>query len=422
MIYLIDANAFYCGAEASVDPSLRNLTNGHIVLTNSDGCVCAATKPALAILGKKFQPYFQIEGLVEQHGIRVHSSNYELYAAVSQRMNETLRSFGPARHHVYSIDETFQEYYGITDHHQLARAIRQRVWKEQRIPMGVGVGPTYVLAKAANHAAKRLEGYRGIAVIDNDHERRRILAQMKLTDVWGIGSRLAARMEAIGLRTALDLSQQQPQQMRRQFSVNVERIVRELNGELAMGFDEVPPPAKEICSSLTVKARLTDLVSFRQAMALRVEYAAERLRRQGQMCEVISVFAYASQGDRERGNGFSASKVIQLPVATDDTRTLVSKVMTEVEAMWRPGARVAKHGVILSGLSNASSSQMSLFEAPPANSGPLMKAMDDINARFGSGALQTAATGMLDRAELNHRQFLSKNPLTRWSDIPKARC
>ena len=71
--------------------------------------------------------------------------------------------------HIYSIDESFLHFKGyqplITDWHQYGQLIRRTVWRETKLPVGVGFGPTPTLAKAANHAAKKLTGFNGVAVI-----------------------------------------------------------------------------------------------------------------------------------------------------------------------------------------------------------------------------------------------------------------
>lgn len=89
--------------------------------------------------------------------------------------------------HHFAIDESFLHFKNydslIKDWHQYGHEIRRNVWKETRIPVGVGFGSTPTLAKAANHAAKKLAGYNGVAVINDDRSRKVILEKMSLTDV-----------------------------------------------------------------------------------------------------------------------------------------------------------------------------------------------------------------------------------------------
>ncbi|EIU7559212.1 MULTISPECIES: hypothetical protein [Providencia] len=49
-------------------------------------------------------------------------------------------------------------------------------------------------------------------------------------EVWGIGRKLAKRLNQSGIETALDLSRLPTSQARKLYSVVLERTVRELNG------------------------------------------------------------------------------------------------------------------------------------------------------------------------------------------------
>ena len=57
-----------------------------VVLTNNDGQVVALCGIAKRLGLKKFVPYFQAKDQLVAAGAIVRSSNYELYADLSQRM------------------------------------------------------------------------------------------------------------------------------------------------------------------------------------------------------------------------------------------------------------------------------------------------------------------------------------------------
>jgi len=188
MYALVDAVSYYASAEKVFDPLIRN--KPVVVLTNNDGCICAVCPIARRLGVPKLKPYFQIKNLLAKHNVVIRSSNYELYADLSEKMMNVIGRFCDDQY-IYSIDESFLQLknYGslIDDWHEYAHDIRKTVWREVRLPVGVGIGSTPTLAKAANHAAKKLSGYFGVAVIDNEQERKAILARMELTGVWGIG-------------------------------------------------------------------------------------------------------------------------------------------------------------------------------------------------------------------------------------------
>ncbi|GGB74921.1 hypothetical protein [Shewanella inventionis] len=149
---------------------------------NNDGCIVAACGLAKKLgLSLKFKPYFQIKKELDKAGVVPRSSNYALYADLSNKMMETCSRFAKESY-VYSIDECFLDFgdfYSAQDESQwleLGELMRRTVWREVRLPIGVGIGVTPTLAKAANHASKRIHGYHGVAVINDEKSRFNILS------------------------------------------------------------------------------------------------------------------------------------------------------------------------------------------------------------------------------------------------------
>src|ERR687893_1514586 len=103
-IALIDCNNFYVSCERVFDPSLRG--RPLVVLSNNDGCVVARSEEAKALGVGMGVPLFKVRELVRAHDIKVYSSNYALYADMSQRVMAALHEFTPEVE-VYSIDEAF---------------------------------------------------------------------------------------------------------------------------------------------------------------------------------------------------------------------------------------------------------------------------------------------------------------------------
>ena len=87
---LIDGNNFYASCEHSLDPALK----GHpvVVLFNNDGCIVARSAEARAVGIRMGTPYFKARRELERHNVVVRSSNYALYADMSQRMMSLLEA------------------------------------------------------------------------------------------------------------------------------------------------------------------------------------------------------------------------------------------------------------------------------------------------------------------------------------------
>ncbi len=419
MYALCDVSAMYASCEKVFDPSIRN--KPVVVLTNNDGCICAACPIAKRLgVGKKFVPYFTMKDQLNAVGAVIRSSNYELYADLSQRMMDTCARFAP-HHHIYSIDECFLYYgqYQPSEGWQAhATHIRKTVWKEVRLPIGVGVGATPTLAKAANHASKRIEGFRGVAVIDHETMRRKILMQMDVTDVWGIGRRLGRRLHELGIKTAWQLACSKPALMRKHFSVLVENTVHELNGITKLSWDDVRAPKQQIYSTRSFGKRVTSKEVLQQALLSHVTIAASKLRRQNGLAKTMQVFV--SNSPHDETPFYRQACLHRFEVPTSDTLVIARAVSLMIDQLYRAGVRFYKCGVGLVELVDAAGYQTDLFSISSDNPA-LMQCMDQINKRYGRNTLHIAGQGIEPKYAMR-RAFLSPQYTTRIADIPKIFC
>lgn len=418
---LADADAFYCSAETVFRPDWRH--KAIISLSNNDG-VCISLNARAKSLGlKKFRPYFELKPICDKHGVIVVSSNYELLASLSERMMNIIGRFAP-RQHIYSIDEMLLDFGQcssvIKNYFDYGWLIRKTVWREARLPVCVGIGESITLAKAANHAAKRLEGYNkyGVCVIDNEAIRVDILSRMSLKDVWGCGERLANRLNLLyKIDTALQLSCIPPKMARKQFGVDMERIVLELNGIPAKNWDEGRADKQQIFSTRSLGQRITDLPSLNQALVKHVAIAAEKLRAQGSVCRTLMMFASNSSYDESPAG---IKRLIQFPVPTSDTTVMASAVSKALAEIYQEGPRYYRIGVGLLELAPAKQTQLDLFNTDKGNP-KLMKVLDAVNGRYGRETVFVAGQGISPKWAMR-REFLTPKYTTRWSDLPRLKC
>lgn len=150
MLYaLCDVNSFFVSAEQVFRPEWRG--KPMVVLSNNDGTVVAANRQAKACGVAKFQPFFKVKALCEQHNVIALSSNYALYVDLSMKLMQILGRFAPEQM-IYSCDECFLKLDrcqpAIQDWQEYARTIRRTAWKLCRLPVSVGLGPTLTLANS----------------------------------------------------------------------------------------------------------------------------------------------------------------------------------------------------------------------------------------------------------------------------------
>ena len=413
MFALCDQRSFYASCECIFRPDLRD--KPVTVLSNNDGCVVALNQHAKAHGIEKFTPYFKQRDKINAAGGAVFSSNYTLYGEVSRRIMETLRSEVP-RYEVYSIDEGFSDLSGIP-YDQLkpfAHHLKHRIWREQRIPMGVSIANTKTLAKIGQFAAKTYPQLKGVCFIQHDHQRTWLLHRTPVKEVWGIGRALSKKLEIMQVRTALDLSQMQLSDARKLFGVCLVRTIHELNGQPCIPLEEQPDPRQNIVCTRSFGQRLTELDDIKIAVANYVARACEKLRKQQLYAGRMSVFLQTSRFD---DHPYSREASISLPGGSDDTCRCTSLAIQILEPLFKPGFRYAKAGVGFLDLRPATGWQLDCFTPFESNNHALMKVMDQINQRFEPGSIRTARQGRRARFTMQ-RELLSPSYLTQWSDIP----
>jgi len=418
MYALVDAVSFYASAEKVFDPSIRN--KPVVVLTNNDGCICAVCPIARKLGIPKFKPYFQVKAFLQKHNVVIRSSNYELYADLSERMMNVIARYCDNQH-VYSIDESFLYFknYGkiIKDWHQYGHEIRRAIWKETRLPVGVGFGSTSTLAKAANHAAKKLSGYNGVAVMNNAQQSKPILKQMDVNDVWGVGRKISLRLKQQNISSAYQLSKQDPKTIRKQFSVVTERTVNELNGISCLTWDEVKEPKQEIFSTRSFGQRIVDIHSLQAALTTHGAIVAKKVRQQSSLVKKLMIFASSSPHDE---NYYKQVMIYKFPVATDNSCDIANAISLVLTDIFITGVRFYRCGVGAIELESRTFQQPDLFVADNSNPA-LMNCLDHINNRYGQGALTLGAEGQTQLWQMR-RDFLSPQYTSNWRDIPKIRC
>lgn len=385
---LIDCNSFYASCERVFRPDLAKVPI--VVLSNNDGCVIARSYDAKPFI-KMGEPYFQIKHKLKQHGIVPFSSNYALYGDMSERVMSLIEAMVPAVE-VYSIDEAFADLTGIGGLDALGRQIRAQVLRCTGIPVGVGIAHTKTLAKLANHTAKRLQSQTGGVVNITDPVKRDwVLRNTDVAEVWGVGRKMKLHLDALGIKSAMDLARADPWTLRKKFSIVIEKTARELGGTPCLELDEPYPPKQEICCSRMFGKRLKELPPIKEAVATYMMRASEKLRAQGSLCRKIRVSIRTGMFNPEEAK-YANGVMVDLPYPTDDVRLLTKMAVDAVDHIFRLGFNYSKAEVILLNLCQPGEYTEDLFSAYQSGaSTKLMGVLDEINQRWGRGTLRSAS-------------------------------
>lgn len=428
MYALVDCNSFYASCERAFRPELRHVPV--VVLSNNDGCVIALSNEAKALGITMGVPHFQVRELCRKHGLVAFSSNYELYGDMSARVMETLRALAPDVE-VYSIDEAFLDLDRLpgVDLWTYARHIRETVTRHTGIPVSVGVGATKTLAKAANRYAKRKTAD-FTWIIDSEAERRRVLAAMDTSDIWGIGGRMTRHLSEMGITTAEQFADTDPRLIRDRFNVTVQRLVHELRGTRCAEIAREKAKKQIICSRAFGRV-VFSLAELEQAVAKYTARAAEKLRRQDSYVQHIQVFAEGANRFQDDRPWFYSLNV-GLPRPGADKGEMIAATKAGARSLYRrlpsrpqagdPCSGLRKAGIMLLDVSSRHETQSDLF-APVVDPRreTLMKSLDGLNRRFGSGTIFHGAQGTQARWSMR-RELKSPNYTTRLADLPVVLC
>jgi len=421
MFALADVNAFYASCEKVFRPDLRD--KPVVVLSNNDGCVIARSKEAKRLGIKMGVPWFQLKSVDFPEPVIAFSSNYALYASLSNRVMAHLEALAP-RVEQYSIDEMFLDVRGIDscmDFEDFGRQLREHVGNGTGLIIGVGMGPTKTLAKSAQWASKEWPQFGGVLALTPGNPRRteKLLSLQPVEEVWGVGRRISRKLATMGITTALQLARANSVFIRKNFNVVLERTVRELNGEACISLEESPPPKQQIVCSRSFGERITTYEAMRQAVCLYAERGAEKLRGEHQYCRHISVFIKTSPfAVNHPYYGNVGTEKLHTP--TRDTRDIIDAAIRALDRIWVPGHRYAKAGIMLNDFTPTGVSQLNLFDdvQPRANSDKLMKVLDSIN-HSGLGKVWFAGQGSNTEWQMK-REMLSPAYTTRWKELPMA--
>lgn len=392
-----------------------------MVLSNNDGCVIARSYDAKPFI-KMGEPYFQIKDKLHQHGIAAFSSNYALYGDMSERVMTIIESKVPALE-VYSIDEAFADLTGMRDNlTRFGRELRSYILRCTRIPVGVGIGPTKTLAKLANYTAKRLlVNTGGVVDICDPFKRDWVLRNTDVSEVWGVGRRMKAHLQGMGITTAKHLAQADPWTLRKKFSVVIEKTARELAGTACLELGEAEPPRQEICSSRMFGMRLTEIEPIKEAVATYVMRAAEKLRAQGSVCKRMRISIRTGMFNPDEAK-YAQGALVELPYPTNDTLLLTRMSGQAVERIFRPGFRYSKAEVLLLDLRHPGEFTGDLFasrQSPQMDQ--LMKVVDEINRRWGRGTVRSGSVPA-DPDWAMRREFMSQSYTTRIDQLWTVNC
>ena len=428
MYALVDGNNFFVSCERVFRPSLNGLPV--VVLSNNDGCAIARSNEAKAIGIKMGTPWFQIRHLAESEGLVALSANFALYGDLSDRMMSLAAGLGPAQE-VYSIDESFIDLTGVSgDLVERSHKIRSRILQWVGIPCCIGIGTTKTLAKLANHVAKTAERKLGsypahLAQVCNlsslaPAELDAVMAATPVNEVWGVGRQISKQLNKAGVTNVLELTRLDAAMVKSRWSVMLERTVRELQGTPCIDLDRAPASKHQIACTRSFGHPVTELKDLNEAITDFASRAAQKLRNQGSLAGQVLVFIRTSPFRKDPQ--YSRSTTVPLRRPSADTAVIVTAALAGLRAIFEPGFKYAKAGIMLMELQPDAVQQIELDlqdDDAQEGRGRLMTALDGLNQRYGRGTVLMASAGLAGerRAWSMKQERRTPGYTTCWEDM-----
>lgn len=286
----------------------------------------------------------------------------------------------------YSIDEAFLDVSKIvnlkfgndkkidpyTNARKIALEIKQRMKSEvgDYLTCSVGIGWNKLIAKIGSDMQKP-DGLVVLKPADKDM----LYKKLKLTDVPGIARRTERNLYELGIKSLLDLKNYPASKLVARFGIMGYHLYRigQLEGSWKEGFND-EEPIKSIGHMYTLEQEFRNTNVFMPVLYKLCEMVAARLRVNGLMGDVVSVYVRQTEGD-------SMGQSKKLKYFLTDGRDIFLESKKLLQSCGAENLRVKLIGITVSGLTEFTN-QRSLFPAEEKRK-RAVKALDKINDKYG---------------------------------------
>jgi DNA polymerase V len=419
---LIDCNNFFVSCERVFRPDLEG--KPVVVLSSNDGCAVARSNEAKDIGIPMGAPAFKYRQLFEAHQIVKFSANFELYGDISKRITALLTTITP-RIEIYSVDESFLELssLGISDYEAWGKAVKATIMRHVGVPVSIGIATSKTLAKLAAEVSKQHDEHQGVlSFIGMPPARKQaILEHLPVSDIWGVGRRLAPKLRAEGVGSAWGLATLRPQRAQQLMGIHGRQMVAELNGTCCYDVEPIGDPAKSIMRGRTFGEDTNQAYVLESAIATLGAQATYRLRREGLLARRIGIFVDTNK----HKPGFRRwNRELQLDMPTNDSGSIISQLVSELGSFYSNKQYYHRLGVYMHDFVPMGALQTDLLglvdTAQHDKAHARMQALDSINSKWGKGKIRFAAEDLSKSWQPKH-QIRSPRYVSNWNELPKAR-
>jgi DNA polymerase V len=221
----------------------------------------------------------------------------------------------------------------------------------------------------------------------------------------------------MGIKSVYDLKTANPKQISRIFSVNIERIIYELNGIRCLELEEYQEPNKQIVSSRSFGQSVNNRDALKASLSYHLEQASCKMRKQGLYARQMIVFAHTN---RFKDDYFSSSVNIVFPVAIDSFRYMVKYLDKALDVVYKPQTHYKKSGIIITDLISNEFETKDLFDKINIKHDKLLPSLELIKKSFGKSAIKVAVEHLSNVWKMQ-QNFISKRYTTNLEELLVAK-
>ena len=312
-------------------------------------------------------------------------ADFALYDCCSKAFKSICASYAPVMES-FSIDEVFLDMTGTgqiyPDPIATACEIKDRIYRELGFTVNVGISTNKLLAKMASDFEKPNKVH---TLYPEEVPQK--MWPLPVRDLLFLGKASEKKLIQNGIHTIGDLAQANEKE--------IQMLLGEKSGHQlylsANGIDDSPVKAqRDEAKGISVETTFDeDIVSYEQIFPIllsQCDIVAARMRREGKKCNCVAVSFRTLEFKNK-----SHQRKLENP--TDVTDEIYQNVKRLFQESWS-GQPLRLIGVALTGLTEDSFVQMSLFEDPKKREQQkkLDEAMDNIRKKFGNDKISRAST------------------------------
>ena len=386
IIFHIDQNCYFASVEMISRPELKDVpmaVAGDAKVRH--GIILAKNEPAKKYGIKTAEAIWQAQAKCPDLVlVDAHHEKYEFY---SKKLREMYSEYTD-RVEPFGLDECWLDMTGIVSDYEeaeeIALEIRNRVKEEFKLTCSVGISFNKVFAKLGSDYKKP-----DATTVFTDQNWQEKIWPLPVSDLLFVGKHTADKLAKINVKTIGDLAKTDVEFINRYLGKNGVGLWEYANGlddspVAESGYKRIP---KSVGNSTTTAEDMTSDRQIERTLHMLSESVASRLRRHGLKGTVVQITV------RDRDLGIYEKQGI-LFSATDDAKDIyqAARDLFKNSYDWNKGVRSI--GVRCTKLVRSDSGeQLSLFaEAQKSERDErLNKAIDDINRRYGTGVIRSAA-------------------------------